>query len=452
MAQMTPGAWLEYLEAKLDEEQAAIQLYTDYRDGRHRLRYATAKYRQAFGDLFREFADNWCELIVEAPVERLRVQGFRMGADGKADGDAWKVWQANNMDTTSSMVHREAVTCSRAFWLVEPPRTPGGFPRITAEHPSQVYVATSPGDHRVREAALKRWVDSDGHFYATVYLPDQIVKWRSDKPARSGTRTVWKRRADDPGGRNPMGEVPMVPAVNAPDMLGGGRSDLRNAIPLQDAINKTLLDMLIASEFAAFRQRVLIGVETPKGPDGKLLANADVTMATSKLLTIASADAKIAEFSATDLNNYVHALSPLVQHLAGQTRTPPHYLLGQMVNVSGDALKAAESGLVARTSEKKGPFGEAHEEAMRLAFKSMGDVERSEAWSAETIWADSEFRNFGELVDGLVKLKGLNIPDEILWERAQFSPTEIARIKELQTMDSLLTPPLVEAPPLVKAA
>lgn len=454
MVQMSPGAWLQTLEGMLDEALPDIELYTNYRDGQHRLRYATAKFQQAFGGMFREFADNWCELIVEAPVERLRVQGFRMGVGAEADAQAWKLWQANNMDSTSSMVHREAVTCGKAYWLVEPPRLPGGFPRITAEHPAQVMVATDPGDHRQRLAGLKRWVDNrDGFAYANVFLPDEICKFRSAERFRTGGRVSWARRGDDPGGRNLLAEVPLIPVVNAPDMLGGGRSDLRNALPLQDAINKTILDMLIASEFSAFRQRVAIGVEAPKNPDGTPVLNSDIKMAMSKLLTFSSPDAKIAEYSASDLGNYVKALEPLVQHLAGQTRTPPHYLLGQMVNVSGDALKAAESGLVARTTEKKTPFGEGHEEAMRLAFKSMGDDERGQATSAETIWADVEFRNFGELVDGLTKLRALNIPDEILWEKAGFSPTEIARIKEMQAVDSIFTPsPAPAVTPVVPVA
>lgn len=445
--EQTPGAWLEQLEHKLNNERDAIERYIRYRTGKHDLRYATAKFRQAFGGLFREFADNWCETIVEAPIERLRVQGFRFGSDQKADSDAWGIWQANSMDTLASTVHREAVTCGEAFWLVEPPRPGAKYPRITAEHPLQVTVITDPADPTRRLAALKRWIGIDGYGYANVYLPEAVHKFRSANKLRVGSRPSWRRREDDPGGENVLKIVSMVPVVNAPDMTTGGRSDLRNAIPLQDAINKTVLDMLVASEFAAWRQRVVIGVETPKGPDGKLLPDADIKMAMSKLLTFKGSDVKTAEFSATDLSNYTTALEPLVAHLAAQTRTPPHYLLGQMVNVSGDALKASESGLVARTREKMTPFGEGHEETMRLAFLAMGDEERANATRVETIWADPEFRNTGELIDGLVKLKTLGIPDEILWERAGFSPTEIDRIKTMQAADDILNPPPPPPPP-----
>lgn len=446
MPQMSPGAWLQALEGRLDARRGDIDLFTRYRDGNHRLRYATAKFRQAFAGLFNEFADNWCELVVEAPVERLKVQGFRF--DGpEADKQAWAIWQHNNMDATSDELHRESITCGEAYWLVEPPRDGAKFPTITAEHPSQVIVAHAPGNRKKRLAALKKWVDIDGYGYANLYLPTEVFKYKSQAKHREGARINWDRRRDDPGGPNPLGEVPVVPIVNSPSMLTGGRSDLRNAIPLQDAINKTVLDAMTASEFAAFPQRVVLGVEAPKNPDGTPIANADVKLALSKLLMFTDSNAKIDQFQAADLSNYTTLLEPLVHHFAGQTRTPPQYLLGQMVNVSGDALIAAESGLVARTTEKHTPFGEGHEETMRLAAKSMGKQGSGDA-QAETIWSDPQFRNFGQLVDGLVKLRGLNIPDKILWERAGFSPTEIARIETLQEMDNILVEPR-SSPPVV---
>jgi hypothetical protein len=56
----------------------------------------------------------------------------------------------------------------------------------------------------------------------------------------------------DPGGREPARRRPGRPICNDPS-LGGGRSDLAPGIPIQDAIDKLCADMLVASEFAAFR-------------------------------------------------------------------------------------------------------------------------------------------------------------------------------------------------------
>jgi hypothetical protein len=88
------------------------------------------------------------------------------------------------------------------------------------------------------------------------------------------------------------------------------------------------------------------------------------------------------------------------------------------------------------------PFGEAHEEAMRLAFRSIDRADpRADATDAETIWRDPESRSFGELVDGLTKLSTIGVPEEILWERAGFSPQEITRMKGMKVAEDLLTPP-----------
>jgi hypothetical protein len=55
---------------------------------------------------------------------------------------------------------------------------------------------------------------------------------------------------------------------------------------------------------------------------------------------------------------FVKAVEMLVQHIASQTRTPPHYfaLTGQFP--SGDAIKSAETGLVAKVRRKMVHFGE----------------------------------------------------------------------------------------------
>jgi hypothetical protein len=124
-------------------------------------------------------------------------------------------------------------------------------------------------------------------------------------------------------------------------------------------------------------------------------------------------------------------------------------VLGEIVNASGDALKAAETGLVAKVRKKMPAFEAAHEDMMRLAFKAMGDESRSKVTDAEVIWRDPETRSQGELVDALVKLGTIGVPEEVLWERAGFSPTEITRMKTLKLADDLLNP--APAPPVPPA-
>jgi hypothetical protein len=437
-ATMTPAAWLKVLEARLDEQAKASKLYERYYNGEHRLRFATEKFREVFGGLFGTFSDNWCGIIVDAPVERLEVTGFRFGDDSQSDADAWDIWQQNNLDAESVITHTEAGKNGACYVLVDGSEAAreenGGQPRITAEHPSQCVVAHAPGDRRQRLAALKRWRDDDGYAYANLYLPERVHKFRSADKVREITehsRIQWTARRDDAGGRNSLGVVSIVPVYNNPGLMAGGRSDLLLAIPMQDAINKQVLDMMVTSEFQAFRQRVLIGVDLPRGPDGQVLPQAEVKALVSRIWSFKQHDAKVQELGESNLQNYVRPIEMLIQHLAAQTRTPPHYLLSSIVNASGDALKAAEAGLVSKVRKKQLDFSEAWEEVMRLAFKAKGDTERASEMRAHTLWADPEMKTEGEKVDAAVKLRTLGVPLEMCWERVGFSQEEIRRMVDM---------------------
>lgn len=439
MADLSPAAWLTRLDAELDAQQQAIKLYEDYYDGNQRLEFATGKFREAFGPLFRTFADNWCQLVVDSAVERLAVQGFRFGDESTADENAWSIWQENNLDAESELLHLEAVKNGRAYAIVAPPQGDEA-PRITVEHPSQVVVAHAAADRRQRVAALKRWLDDSGYAMATLYLPQYILKYQSADKVRSGStgRTNWIPRAGS--GANPLGVVPVVPFYNRPTMLQGGRSDLEPAIALQDAANKLVMDMIVASEFAAFLQRWATGVEIPKDPEtGRPLNPEDWLSSPGKLWAVAASDAKFGSFSASDLSNYVTAIEMVIQHLAAQTKTPAHYLLAKMVNLSGDALKIAETGLVRRVERKHTWFGEGHEETIRLAFLAQGDTRRGKATDAETIWAKAETRSEAELADVLVKLRSIGWPVEKLAEEFGYSPQEIKLMIEQRGLPQ--TPP-----------
>lgn len=430
----TVGYWLNRLSLFLDGQAAEAVTFEGYYEGRHPLQFATSKFRETFGSLFSEFADNWCPVVVDSSAERLQVTGFRFGSNGDAeaayqgDTEAWDIWQQNYLDADSGLAHTEAIKTGHAFLIVDA----GDPPRITVEHPTEVAVAYEPGNRRKRVAAIKRWPDHDGLLHATVYLPEGTYRFVSRETVQSGADLAWQ--PDDPEHvRNPFGGIiPVIPMRNNPGMLRGGVSDLHVVIDIQNGINKLVTDMLVASEYAAFRQRWATGIEIPVDPDtGKPNASRFLS-SVSRMWAVEDENAKFGEFNTTDLGNYVKAVETLIQHLAAQTRTPPHYLtagLGQWP--SGDSLKASEAGLVAKVRRKQVDFGEAWEEAMRLAFYATGDMDKAQAIDAEVIWSDPEFRVEGQRVDALVKMATLGMPDEALWQRYGASPQEISRWREM---------------------
>jgi hypothetical protein len=116
----SPEWWLARLLARLEARRADLETFEAYYDGHQPLAFASQKFRDAFGTRFREFSSNFCALVVDAPGERLEVQGFRFG-DAEGDEDLWRrVWQANDLDAGSQLVHTEALMKGVAYALVEP--------------------------------------------------------------------------------------------------------------------------------------------------------------------------------------------------------------------------------------------------------------------------------------------------------------------------------------------
>ena len=465
-----PGSlewWLARLGKRLDDRAAAMNRYEDYYAGRQPLAFVSDTFRAAFGDRFREFSSNFMSLVVDAHRERLQVQGIRIGEHRDGDTDAWDWWQRNRLDAESQTAHTEALVKGIAYVLVWPDPA-SGEPETTIESPLQVVVETEPGKSWKRRAALKRWLGDDRRYHAELYLPEGIYKFRSAQSAADFSVPSWSQVAqwqrdegtDEPWPvRNPLRVVPIVPIVNRTRLMGrtqlgvpapdDGQSEIAMVISNQDAINKLRADTINASDLAAFRQRWLKNFQVEI--DEKTGQPIEPFKAAVDRLWILPPpdpddpnppDPELGEFEQTDLASMIAAISMEVQHLGAISRTPYHYLLPQSGQPpSGESLKSAETGLVAKVRDSQLYKGESWEEVFRLNFAFRGDA-RAGDLGAEIIWKDPESRTEATHTDAMSKWKALNIPDEIIWEELGLSPRQIVRIRELIAATPLPPEPL----------
>lgn len=413
-------AWATQLNRELNTRAPLIWLLRDYFDGVHPVRFATPAWRETFGDDFGQMTQSWCRIVIEAATERMKVQGFRLGGS-EPDSDAWRTWRLSRMAISADIAHTDMLVTGYSYVMGWP--GDDGEPEMTVEDPLHTIVETDPANHRRRLAGMKRWRRRDGQWEAFVFTPDRW--WHLEASGAAGDWAVSTHDAHN------VGRVPIVSLVNCPDVYGRGYSDLMPMLPLQDAINKIGSDEMIAAEFAAYRQRVLLGVEVPTDPDtGE--ARHDLVGGINRWMAIEDADAKIHELAAADLGNYHGSIEQKVQHISALTRTPPHYLLGKVVNIAADALRAAETGLVRRSVRRCEFAGEAWIEAQHIAVILRNRDLSADWWRDEVIWADPETTSESARVDALVKMKTLGIPDVILWGKWGMSPTEIQRAIRLR--------------------
>jgi hypothetical protein len=430
---LSPLGMVKVLEQELAGRQVLLQRLQDYHDGKHRLAFTSQKFRDAFGGMFSAFADNWMQLVVDAVEERLNVEGFRFGENPASDKDAWLIWQANGLDAESQLAHSEALIKGDSYAIVW--GDDEGNPKVSIESPRDVVVAFAPGNRKKRVAALKRWRDDDG-YHCVLFTPDFVYKFDKDDRDVNGEWKPYMTTAEPWPLPNPLGVVPVVPITNRGSLTSAyGVSEFLNVIPQQDAVNKLVADLLIASEYIAYPQRYVTGMEIPIDENtGRPIAPFNVSL--DKLLVAEDPAAKFGSLTAGDLQNYVTGIDTLVQHIASQTRTPPHYFYLNGNFPSGDAIKSAETGLVAKTRRKMRFFGESWEEVMSLCFKVLGDP-RGDIKTTETVWADPEYRSEAELADALVKRSAIGVPRQQLWEDAGYSQTQIARFKAMEAEDTL---------------
>lgn len=447
------------LENELISRRGKIDRYNDYYRGKHPLRFASEEFAKFHGQRYRDFSDNWVQVVADSPVERLTVTGFVADGEISADKDLWKVWQVNGLDADSQLGFLGAVTGARCFVLVWGDPDDPDMPCVTFEDASQCIVVYEPGSRRLRKAALKRWQDGNMDF-ATLYLKNEVWKFarplaQQDKSPQMADvdeelkRWTPREMGDEPNPQpNPMGVVPMVELPNKPMLVEEPISDVAGVVAMQDAINLIWAQLFTASDAASFPQRVIMGAERPMIPKlnsaGEIVGKQAVDLdkfQVDRVAWITGKDARIAEWSAANLTMYTGIIEVAVGHLAAQTRTPQHYLISQMANIAEGTLLAAETGLVKRCDEKILWYGQGLREVARLIALAKGDDRKAEALrSGRVLWADTESRSHAQMADALLKLKQLGFPFEWLALRYGLTPTEVADVVAMREREMEMDP------------
>lgn len=451
---------VDILMAELTVRAGTALRHDNYYRGKHPLVFASDEFRKYAGERYRGFSDNWVQPVADSPVERLTVTGVKLPGADKADSDLWAVWQRNGLDSDSQLGFLGAGNAGRCFVLVWGDPDDEDTPCVTFEDASTSIVLYEPGSRRRRRAALKSWQDGFRE-YATLYLPDEL--WKFERPLSTAARKSpqvaeadeavreWQPRdtKDEPNPQpNPMGKVPMVELPNRPLLAADPISDVSGVIAMQDAINLLWMMLFTAADYASLEQRIVIGAEIPKVPildaNGQKVGEKPIDLkkfVTDRILWLENPAAKVESWSAANLAAYTDVVEVAVGHIAAQTRTPQHYLVGKMANLSGDALIAAETGLVKRVQEKQLWFGQALREVFELIALARDEPTKAEVVrSGSVLWADAQSRNIAQLTDSLLKLKQIGFPFEWLALRFGLTPTEVADLMLMREREAEIDP------------
>lgn len=409
------------------------------------------------------FAVNYCKGIVDSITERMTLTGLNCDDETFAEW-CWNIWTQNRMDAKQDQVHHNTVNDGETFLMIEwlegeeyPRLLP--HPRYTdPEVDGNGYgcKAHYQGDdpNLPLEYVSKRWVETrinakgnrETTKMMTLYFPDRIEKYTASTDDESGWEPYISTYTDQNGIEQqepwpivrvfPDGSPVGIPWVNF--RKPNGKTELWDAIPLQDAINKTALDIIAVIDSMGFPVHLAFGFlpttdgkppETDGGNYIKLFPGAWMVI---PLEGEAAENIRHETIAPGDLTSLQDTFDKLVLSLAHTTNTPASRFITTKQVAAEGTLKQQEDPLISKVRKYIVQIGNGWEDVFYIArnearFKGIDVGGENQTLASQ--WAPIETRDDKELLETLgMKRQVLEIPLETLWSEAGYDANEIAEM------------------------
>ncbi len=458
---MVGESYMRHMENEEQATQDNYTLYREYYEGLHETQLSDRL--RAFMELktTTEFNLNLCPIVVDALAERLKVTGFEAGDQGET---LWQWWRDNRMDSQQGVVHTGAVRDGDFFEMVEWDNE-AGRPSFSFEmacsHGAGVKVHYSQEKRNKIEYASKRWkVDKAKRL--NLYFEDHIEKYISGE---SGFEGNWQPYTGDTGvivlpgvfgacgwhwwtstqgqGGEPLG-VPVVHFKNKDQGYDRGQSELANVIPLQNALNKAVIDLLGSADTSGF--------PIYAGTGDKWAA---VKVSPGRVVYSEKPDAKFGRIEAADLGPMIAVKDSFSMDIARVSRTPISYFQTSSQLPAEGSEQQREVGLIAKGEKCSTDFGNAWEDLMTIARRlhnAFGTGKLDEKQRIEAQWKPLQKRNELDLLNALTLKKQLGVSDAIIWgemgyDAEQITKMQAAKLKSARVFAAPATPATPEATP-----
>lgn len=355
----------------------------------------------------------WLRLVVANVAQAMYVDGYR-GADDVDNAKPWQWWQANGMDSRQVAIHYSAVGYGQAYGLALPGKDDFGekIPVMRGYSPRRMMALYDEPEHddwpHFAMSADPAKVEGSRGWALRVYDDQNVYFLQCDSVGSNPTYIETREHG--------LGICPVVRYANQMDLEGRTPGEVEPFISIASRIDQTVGDRLVVQRYASWVVRTIAGMAKPDSEEEA--AAKKLTLMIEDILVAEDADTKFGSLPATPLDGFIAAAEADVKVLAAVSQTPAHEMLGQMANLSAEALAAAKDSSTAKLGERQTTIGESHERFLRLASHIMGDVEGARDRSAQVRWRDTSVRSLAQAADALGKIATmLGFPVELLWEK-----------------------------------
>lgn len=433
----SPAATLEAgltagLEA-LDHDREDLDMLRAYRDGDQLAPYAPTNTTEQIKDLQERAITNLMPLLIGLPTQVLDIAGYRRARpDDAVPGvpltdeqehaiafsPEWKSWVRCRMRSRQSLIWQTAFTYGYAYVVVDnrdekpkvrvlPSRKTIGLFRDSANEivPDVLLTVIS---YPTKDALGELEVVDETGWYTAWFDDDNQVMVDQDSLTPHN-----------------MGRTPAVRFHCYLDDEGRTSGMVDRAIRPQDRVNQASFTTDTISNNSSFKVRYAAGLVPTfkRGPNGEPLLDEHgnpipepVQISQAKLLMSDKADTKFGTLDETPVAGFVTVEEQALRNFAVISQFPTHIFLGNISNLSAEALDAAEAQFARLVDWLQRQFAAGAEEIMRLLAAAEGDMDGAESYGGEIRWERFSLRAFGTWMDGLAKAaESLGAPKRGLW-------------------------------------
>lgn len=447
-----------------DRESYLLRI-DDYIQGKHDDPYMPASADAEYKLLAQRAVSNWIPLLISTPAQALYVDSYRRGrlvrdrddAGGASSSDEatpeWDTFERSGLASKQVSIHRSAIAYGHCFAVTSRDRE--GRATIRGVSPLRASALFDDPANDLRPEAfieVKRWpkmVDGElrvgtAEMYVGGTCYDVTFESLTDPDSVTAKRNEEKSGITE--------EAPVVRFAAHLDLEGRTTGVVWPVIPLQNRINQSVFDLLVAQTYGSFQVRTATGMAPPmemvpqfadpshddefkrtgRVPDGaevvglkpKIDPNTgqpvfkQFDLNARRMLFAEDPEARFSTLEGTPLDGFIKSIDMSIRHLSAISQTPPHYLLGQIANLSAEALQAAETSLSRMIEQFRKNFGESWEMVFRISAEVEGLMDVAADYSGEILWRDMDLQSISAVSDGLGKLaESLGIPKRGLWSR-----------------------------------
>lgn len=370
---------------------------------------------------------NWSRMVVDSVSDRMRMKAFYLPHEDKASEALRESWDYNNLDSESIAHHQEMLILGRGFVSVGANEEDPEYPLIRVENPREISVDIDYRHRRIN-SALRVYSEAEG----APGVPSAAVLYEP-------TRTTWL--AKDGGqwlvtdrDEHNLGRVPLVMFLNRRRVgRWTGVSEMADAIPLVDAAARSLTNLQLAGETHSVPQKWVLGMSKGDFVDGQGNPIPAWEAYFNAIWANANKDAKVGQFSASDLSNFHKTIEHYGALLTGVYGLPPGYVGLPTVNPAAEgAIRAEEARLILNVEKKSALAGDGWGWVMGLSERF-----RTGEWVSgsriKTDWFDAGTPTYSQRADALTKMysngQGI-LSREGVWEELGWSEARMQRERE----------------------